>query len=117
MRNAEILSAGFSRREKSFHDFLKESPERGGDDWVDLVLRFHPTMRPLAEEVFSQGGQEVDGSGRLVVNVRMPENGWLYGSILSWGEFVEVLSPASIRAKILSSAGNIADFYKKDFHM
>ena len=41
----------------------------------------------------------------------MLEDGWLYGYILSYGHYVEVLKPARIRAIIRESAKKIGELY------
>ena len=42
----------------------------------------------------------------------MPEDGWMYGYILSYGHFVEVLEPERLRALIKESADKIARIYE-----
>jgi len=43
---------------------------------------------------------EKSEDGRILVNVFMPENNWLYGLILSFGDQVEVISPPHMRTII-----------------
>jgi predicted DNA-binding transcriptional regulator YafY len=42
----------------------------------------------------------------------MPEDGWAYGYILSYGHFVEVLEPDRLRKIIKESAEKIAKAYE-----
>ena len=43
-----------------------------------------------------------DGSYKIIVT--LPEDEWLYGIILSYGEYIEVIHPASLREKIKERA-------------
>ena len=72
-----------------------------------LVLAFDPKMRSLVEECFVNEETEEDDLGRLIVRATMPEDGWVYGMILSYGSMVEVLSPAKVRQTICDIAAAI----------
>ncbi|QMV44176.1 helix-turn-helix transcriptional regulator [Cohnella cholangitidis] len=84
-----------------------------------VVLRFHPRARHLAEEWFdveSLVAEKVeipgkDAEERYVVSMHFPEDRWLYGFILSFGQDVEVLEPEHIRIKIREIAMNIGKIY------
>ena len=49
-------------------------------------------------------------NGNFVVKVEFPENEWVYGYILSFGEYIKVLSPNRvkkiIRAKLQNTLKN-----------
>ncbi|WP_239613733.1 helix-turn-helix transcriptional regulator [Cohnella mopanensis] len=84
-----------------------------------VVLRFHRRAKHLAEEWFDvealvaetvhEAGKEPEE--RYVVSVDYPEDRWLYGFILSFGQDVEVLEPEHIRGKIKEIAMNIGNIY------
>jgi predicted DNA-binding transcriptional regulator YafY len=90
-----------------------------GENATPLLLRFHRRARHLAEEWFGvealvaqkveEAGQETDE--RYVVAARFPEDRWLYGFILSFGQDVEVMEPEHIRSKIKEIAMNIGKIY------
>lgn len=73
--------------------------ERPGEQ-VTLVLRFQPgaahrVYDSFAREIITRGE---DGS--LEVTVTFPWDEWVYGYILSFGPWVEVVSPALVRDKV-----------------
>ncbi len=112
IQRPEVLDGGFSRRGLSFEDFSREyDPERTGK-LLELVLRFSAEMVPLVEEFHNEEDMERSGDGSLVVRVRMPEDGWLYGYILGFGQFVEVLEPARLRNIIRESSRKITELYE-----
>ena len=41
--------------------------------------------------------QKKPADGDFIVNMSYPENEWLYGYIMSFGEYAEVLEPTYIR--------------------
>jgi predicted DNA-binding transcriptional regulator YafY len=114
IRNPEILEERFRRREKTAEQYLGETEKRGWGTTVDLVLAFDPKVRSLVEEYFTGERMEVDQSDRLIVHATMPEDGWVYGMILSYGSMVEVLSPPRVRKAICSLAAEIRGKYLKN---
>jgi predicted DNA-binding transcriptional regulator YafY len=111
IRDPEIVRERFARRDQAFEAFVAraESPETGNA--VDLVLRFLPPMTSLIEEFYPDDAMTQQPDGSVVVQTRMPEDGWLYGYILSFGAFVEVLQPPHLRGIIAESAEKIARVY------
>ena len=114
IREPEILAERFRRRDMSYDRFARERrPELSGK-LVDLSLRFAPLMASLVEEFYDEKDQERGADGSVTIHTRMPEDGWLYGYILSYGEYVEVLEPARIRDVIRQSSRKIAKLYGPD---
>lgn len=111
IRGPEILEGSFRRREMTYDRFKEErNPETAGAS-VELVLRFASEVAPLVEEFYREEDLERGTDGSVTVRTRLPEDGWMYGYILSYGEFVEVLEPARLRRVIRSSAAKIEKIY------
>jgi predicted DNA-binding transcriptional regulator YafY len=102
----------FRRREKSFAEFQQELSSWSGSLEVELTLKFAPRIRPVAEEFYHADQQEEQPDGSLIVKTVMPEDGWVYGLILSYGSYVEVLAPQHIREIIRKTAGEIITLYE-----
>ena len=115
IRDARVLDEGFPRREGRFEDFIEEQAADafagGSGPGIDVVLKFSPQMRPLAEEFHET--LRIEDDGCLVARMRMPEDGWLYGYVLSWGSYVEVLEPERLRIAVHDAAAAIADRYSE----
>ncbi|MFH2116223.1 MAG: YafY family protein [Spirochaetota bacterium] len=112
IRKAEVQAETFRRRDMSFGEFSRHNdPARSGTT-VRISLRFAREMAPLAEEFHD--GQDLarmpDGS--FIVSTSMPEDGWLYGYILSYGHYVEVLEPERLRHIIRDGAKKITALYE-----
>lgn len=103
-------------REYIRQDFpLKELPwsakwQRDGGQ-ARVVLHFTPEGKHLAEDRFDSTELQPDGNGGYTITIDYPEDGWLYGFLLSFGTAVEVLEPEHIRHKIAELAAGIAAKY------
>jgi len=94
---------------------LFEVPEDSGGDsqeqYVTLKLRIAPEMAYRAYDEFCESMMEKQADGSYVVTVTWAEDSWLYGFVLSFGEYIEVLEPACIRETIKNKALTISKKY------
>ena len=111
IRQPEILAARFKRRDESFDDFVSRPPMTGNTPMTTVKLRFHPSMRKLVEEFHADENCTVEPDGSLIVDTTLPNDGWVYGFILSYGEFVEVLEPESFRSNMKTITAKINEKY------
>lgn len=65
--------------------------------WVHLCLLFQPKVLNRLYDDFAEELITKNKDGTLVVEVDWPEDEWVYGYILSYGSYVEVLEPEHIR--------------------
>ncbi|AFA47226.1 helix-turn-helix transcriptional regulator [Acetobacterium woodii] len=86
--------------------FEREAP---GDIWnegdytatmVDLVLRFDGEMAYRLYDEFPAEAINNNGDGSYTVTTKMPQGEWLYGYVMSFGEYVEILEPSALKAEI-----------------
>jgi len=76
---------------------------------ISLRLLIKPEMAYRVLDEFSANieGQDEDGSFRI--SARLPEDSWVYSTILSYGEHIEVLEPVHIRDVIREKAQKIIE--------
>lgn len=79
-----------------------------------IILQFTAEGKHLAEDRFDSTELHPDGNGGYTVSIDYPEDGWLYGFLLSFGMAVEVLEPEHIRRKMAELATGIAAKYSKE---
>ncbi|MCL2285245.1 MAG: YafY family transcriptional regulator [Firmicutes bacterium] len=72
---------------------------------VTLKIKISPEMTYRLYDDFPPGELQPDGSH--IVTTTWPEDNWLYGFILSYGEYAEVLEPQHIRDIIKEKAHKI----------
>ena len=112
IKDPQMLDVRFRRREHTFEQFIGQGDAAGQPNWVDLVLRFDPAMRPIVEEFYPEECCSFEADGGLVVRTRYPEDSWVYGHILSYGMYVEVLEPEHIRGIVAKAAASISEKYQ-----
>lgn len=107
VRNLTVTDETFSER-----NLLAAQPnpvdERQKRD-VTLTLKIAPEMTYRVLDDFGEAEKQPDGS--FIVTVTWPEDDWVYGSILSYGEYIEVLEPAYIREIIKNKLLKTARIY------
>lgn len=99
----------FERRNGSYRDMeaekLKVPP-------VHLVMRFSPEVRLRVEELFDWDEIATMDDGFIQVTVNWPEDEWVYWTILSYGEHVEVIEPPHIRRHIGQQAQKMMQLHQ-----
>ncbi len=110
IKNLNLTNRTFTRREKNYKDlpFWSESSKKN----IDLTLRFFPKVRTIVEDYFQKEQCTYKKDGYIITDLEFPDNDWVYGFILSFGQYVEVLKPAHVREKIALSAKKIFEIYK-----
>jgi predicted DNA-binding transcriptional regulator YafY len=107
-----VSDESFERREKKFGELFPEDspPPR----CAALKLRFSPEARVRVEDFFDPGAIRTDDAGRLLVDVTFPEDEWVYGFLLGFGEHLEVLAPDRIRGLLRDKAKKIQALYDQE---
>lgn len=75
--------------------------------WVHLKLQFQPKILNRIYDDFAEELITGNEDGSVTVEVDFPEDEWVYGYILSYGSYVEVLEPEHIR-KIIAERLRLA---------
>ncbi len=112
MREVAIQEEKFTRRKKSFSEYNDEASSAARSKTPALLLKFDPSMRVMVEDSFGRADVHTAEDGFLLVRLNYPENEWLYGMILSYGDKVEVIEPAHIREIILQKSEKIVQKYR-----
>jgi predicted DNA-binding transcriptional regulator YafY len=81
-------------------------------DLVTLKLRFQPEALYRLYDDFDQEMIKSNADGTFDVTMTFPEDEWVYGYILGFGSFAEVLEPARVRQIIKNRLQKTLTFYK-----
>jgi len=110
MRNPAVTDEIFIER-----DLLATPPNTGPSEHqtpdVALRLKVSPEMTHRVLDELPGKMREEHSDGSLLVTVTWPEDNWVYGFILSFGEYIEVLSPEHVRKVIREKAKKISQKY------
>jgi predicted DNA-binding transcriptional regulator YafY len=92
-----------------------DGPENTAEDnqekYTTLKLRIAPEMAYRAYDEFDEDMMEKQPDGSFIVTVTWSEDSWLYGFVLSFGEYIQVLEPEHIRNIIKNKARKISEKY------
>ena len=111
IREPEILPSRFKRRDIRFEEYLERQNREQTIPMTKMKLEFHPSIRALVEEYHKPENCSEGPGGSLIVEMEMPEDGWLYGYILSYGDLVTILEPDRLKNILKEKAENIAGKY------
>lgn len=87
IKNIKILDEYFER------DLPIEKVEKQNFKVISLELEISKEMAYRVYDEFEKENISKKDNGDFIVTVDYPENEWIYGYILSFGEYVKVLSP------------------------
>lgn len=102
----KILNESFASR--SFPEQESSSQE----DYNQVTLRFPKEMAYRIYDEFDEAVVSRQENGDFVVSVKMPEDVWLIGFLLSFGIQVEVVEPVYLREILAKQAHMIYEKYK-----
>ncbi len=107
MRNIEILDENFERE-------LPEIIEKKVDfETVNLTLQISRNLAYRVYDEFEKENITKMLNGDFLVNVEFPENDWVYGYILSFGEEAKVISPEYVKNRIIQKLKrNLREYLK-----
>jgi len=78
-------------------------------DNIDIKFRIAPERAYRVFDDLHEGMVEKQPDGSFIVAVTWPEDNWLYGFILSFGEYIEVMEPVHLRHIIKATGVKISN--------
>lgn len=111
MRKLTTISETFEREIDPYDAKLIEEDWKRNTNTVHLVLRFQPSVKVRVEDSFQDGIIHYENNGTMLVEVVYPEDEWVYGMILSYGDAVAVIEPKYLRDIIRDRAMNVWRLY------
>jgi len=111
IKNLRITNKRFSVRDPSITnpDIWPEKQKK--QKLVSLKFKIDPEMTYRVFDEFDENLIEKQSDGSYIVSVIWPQDYWLFGSILSFGEYIEVLEPKSIRKTLKNKISRIGKKY------
>jgi len=103
LRNLVITDEHFPERD--LHVKQQDLPAKQVvNENIQIVLRIAPEMTYRVFDEFDEGRVETMPDGSFIATATWAEDNWVYGFILSFAEYVEVLEPAHLRETIKAKA-------------
>lgn len=114
MKNAEIIHEKFSKEHQSAEEIMNRSDEISTSGFTKITVRCHAEACAKAIEYLN--GRIIceyeNGDCDMILRVIEKEHFW-FGTLLSLGDGVEILSPDHIKARVLKAAKKIISLYEK----
>lgn len=101
----EVLADSF--RKNSFPELNDKSYQ----SYKRIVLRFPQNMSYRVYDEFDNTQVSKMENGDFIVSVKMPEDDWLIGYLLSFGTQVDIIEPAHLKKIVAEQAKNIYEKY------
>jgi predicted DNA-binding transcriptional regulator YafY len=111
LRNLVVTGEKFQRRR-----FIAGERDGSSDNrvhWVTLKLKFQPEALYRLYDDYDDASLIQNADGTYEVLITLPEDDWVYGHILSFGNNVEVLEPPHIREIIREKMEKAAMYYRE----
>ncbi|MNP16937.1 hypothetical protein D3C76_1093540 [compost metagenome] len=113
IRNLIPTDETFDRVCKPYDAAAIEEEWKNTSRTVDLVLRFQSKVKVRVEDSFPADQICYEKDGCMLVQVTYPEDDWVYGTILSYGDMVEVVQPEHVREILGNKARRISELYSR----
>jgi len=111
VRNLEITDEFFGERDMLAISATGKPPSEHQKPDVNLRLLIRSEMAYRVLDEFASVVEEQTKDGHYIVSLSWPEDNWVYGMILSFGEYIEVLEPEHMRNIIRDKAQKIFETY------
>ncbi len=94
IKNLVPLNEKFTR---NIPEDIWGEPQCVGNNKIKIVMKISPDMSYRVYDEFMQESVTKNEDGSFTVKVNLPENEWLYGYLLSFANYGEVIEPEHIR--------------------
>jgi len=111
IKNVKVTNEEFKRR--NYADKNERNETENIRPPVCLKLKFYPQILYRLYDDFDDEVILRNSDGTCTVEVQFPEDEWVYGYLLSFGNYLEVLEPQHIRDIIAGRARKLLEFYEK----
>lgn len=101
----------FEKTHKDFREYENENAWYNPGKEINLELLFKAEALLYIQDFFAKDQIEKQADGSYLVKISYPEDNWVYGFILSFGDMVKVLTPPHIQKIIKQKAEEIYKLY------
>ncbi len=111
MKSMKITGESFVRR-----DYREEDTQPGNNwdkrSWIEIEMVFKQRARVRVEDFFEQEQIVYQPDGSIKIIARFPEDEWIYGFMLSFGDDVEILAPQRLRDYLKDKGKKLLEMYR-----
>lgn len=111
IKNLSVTNETFDRRK--LESLPKDDSLENPETWVTLRLKFRPEVLHRLYDDYDDELITRNPDGTCDVTITVPEDEWVYGYIMSFGCYVQVLEPEHIKGVIAGRMKKALEFYEK----
>ena len=111
IKDLDVKEENFIRRK--IKDIDTNPSKKMIENMINLRLKLKKEVLYRMFDDFNQDSLIDNKDGTYEISIEIPENEWLYGYILSFGNFVEVIEPEHIRNIILNKMKETIKMYEE----
>ena len=104
MRNCVAQPETFVRKPQKYETYAQKGMRQAEAHEVLLHVHFEKEARFMVEDTFFPDQITRLADGKTEVTAKIPDGEWLYSWLLSFGGYVEVVSPAAVRETLANHA-------------
>lgn len=112
-RIKNVIVSDMKFKESIINKEAKKQKSWSNKSFAELKLRFSERALYRLYDEFEESYITKMNDGSYEVNITFPEDEWVYGFILSFGPYVEVIEPQHIRDIIAQKMREALKFYEK----
>lgn len=112
IKDLDVKEENFIRRK--IKDIDTNPSKKMIENMINLRLKLKKEVLYRMFDDFNQDLLIDNKDGNYEISIEIPENEWLYGYILSFGNFVEVIEPEHIRNIILNKVKETIKMYERN---
>ena len=112
IKDLDVKEENFIRRK--IKDIDTNPSKKMIENMINLRLKLKKEVLYRMFDDFNQDSLIDNKDGTYEISIEIPENEWLYGYILSFGNFVEVIEPEHIRNIILNKVKETIKMYERN---
>lgn len=109
IKNIKITKESFKNNSRRV---LKVFLYGNSKDMIHLVLEIDKSLAYRVYDEFDESCTSMLSNGNYLINTNLPENEWLYGYLLSFGEKLRIISPSHIKNIVVDKMKKSIENYK-----
>lgn len=71
------------------------------DNYIPIKLKFRKEIAYRVYDEFDQSNMKELDNGEIIVTICLPDDTWLYGYLLSFGGYADILEPENVKTKFM----------------
>lgn len=108
IKNIKVMNESFEYKDRTMKEDLYDDPK----NMVHLKLEIDKSLSYRVYDEFDVSCISVISDGKYLIDTYLPENEWLYGYLLSFGEKLRILYPSHVKEIVIDKMKRCLENYR-----